>query len=127
MKLREWIASEVDYGRELVDSGLEGASNGRKAFLNGAPLSPYLNGVNRDALKLATLAGCLGLLGGYLGGRHKRARAIAFGALGGAVGFAAIFAWGSHDFAESVAHAALKNMSVVRDQHWLKSHPIDYA
>jgi hypothetical protein len=127
MSLRHWIASEVDYGRELVDSGLEGASKGRTEFLHGAPLSPYLSGVNREALKLATLGGCIGLVGGYLGRRHKSARALAYSALGGVVGFAASFAWNSHDFAESVAHGALKNMSAVRDQHWLKSHPIDYA
>jgi hypothetical protein len=127
MNLREWVASEVDYGRELVDSGLEGASNGRKAFLDGAPLSPYLSDLNREALKLATLGACLGLLGVYLGERHKPVRALAYGALGGALGFAASFAWSSQPFAETVARGAFKNMAAVRDQHWLKSHPIDYA
>jgi hypothetical protein len=127
MTLREWVASEVDYGRELVDSGIEGATNSRRTFLHGAPLSPYLSDVNRDALKLATFGVCIGLLGGFLGGRRKPVRAIACGALGGAVGFAASFAWSSHTLAETVARGALKNMSAVRDQHWLKSHPIDYA
>ena len=128
MKLRERVASIVGYGRELFGSGLQGASKGRTAFLNGGPISPFLADVNKKALKLATLGACVGVLGGYLGRRHQTAvRAVAYGALGGAVGFAASFAWNSHTFAETVARGALTNVGAVRDQHWLKSHPIDYA
>jgi hypothetical protein len=128
MNLRERVASIVGYGRELVGSGLQGASKGRTSFLNGGPLSPFLADVNKKALKVATLGACIGVLGGYLGRKHQPAvRAVAYGALGGAVGFAASFAWNSHTFAETVARGALTNVGVVRDQHWLKSHPIDYA
>ena len=51
-------------------------------------------------------------------------RAVADGALGGAVGFAASLAWSRYALAETVARGALKNMAGVRDQHWLRSHPI---
>ena len=128
MNLRERVASIVGYGRELAGSGLQGASKGRAAFLNGGPISPFLADVNKNALKLATLGACIGVLGGYLGRKHQPAvRTIACGALGGAVGFAAGFAWSSHTFAESVARGALTNVAATRDQHWLKRHPIDYA
>ena len=128
MKLRERLASIVGYGRELVGSGLQGASTGRTAFLDGRPLSPFLADVNKKALKLATLGACIGVLGGYLGRKHQPAvRTVAYGALGGAVGFATGFAWSSHTFAESVARGALTNVAAARDQHWLKRHPIDYA
>jgi len=128
MNLRERVASIVGYGRELAGSGLRGASKGRTAFLNGGPISPFLADVNKQALKLATLGACIGMLGGYLGRKHQPAvRTVAFGALGGAVGFAAGFAWSSHTFAESVARGALTNVAAVRDRHWLKRHPIDYA
>ena len=128
MNLHERIASIDGYGRELVGSGLQGASKGRTAFLNGGPISSFLADVNKKALKLATLGACIGVLGGYLGRKHQPAvRAVAYGALGGAVGFAASFAWGSHTFAETVARGALTNVGAVRDQHWLKKHPIDYA
>jgi hypothetical protein len=62
-----------------------------------------------------------------MGRKRKPVRAIACGALGGAVGFVASFAWSSHTLAETVARGALKNIAAVRDQHWLKGHPIDYA
>jgi hypothetical protein len=128
MNLHERVASIIGYGRELVGSGLQGASQGRTAFLDGGPISPFLADVNKKALKLATLGACIGVLGGYLGRKHQPAvRAVAYGALGGAVGFAASFAWNSHTFAETVARGALTNVAAVRDRRWLKSHPIDYA
>ena len=128
MNLHERIASIVGYGRELVGSGLQGASRGRTAFLNGGPISPFLADVNKKALKLATLGACIGVVGGYLGRKHQPAvRAVAYGALGGAVGFAASFAWNSNTLAETVARGAKTNVAAARDQHWLKSHPIDYA
>jgi len=128
MSLRKRVASIFGYGRELVGSGLQGASKGRAAFLNGGPISSFLADVNKEALKLATLGACIGVLGGYLGRKHRPAvRTVAYGALGGAVGFAAGFAWSSHTFAGSVARGALTNVAATRDQHWLKSHPIDYA
>jgi hypothetical protein len=128
MNLCAWVASIVDYGRELVGSAVQGAGKGRTAFLHGGPISPFLGDLNKKALKLATLGACVGALGGYLGRKHQPAvRTVAYGALGGAVGFAAGFAWSSHTFAETVARGALTNVAAVRDQHWLKSHPIDYA
>ena len=129
MNLREWVASEVDYGRDLMDSGLAGASNGGKQFFHGAPLTPYVSDLNRKALRLATLGMCIGALASYLDHRRKPVarRAVVCGAVGGAVGFAASCAWTSHTLAETVARGALKNMAAVRDQHWLKSHPNDYA
>jgi hypothetical protein len=128
MNLHERIASIVGYGREVVVSGLQGASKGRTAFLNGGPISPFLGDLNKKALKLATVGACFGVLGGYLSRKHQPAvRAVAYGALGGAVGFAASFAWSSRAFAGTVARGALTNVAAVRDQHWLKSHPIDYA
>ena len=128
MNLREWIASIVGYGRELAGSGLQGANQGRAAFLDGGPLSPFLADANKSALKVATLGACIGLLGGYLGRRNQPAvRAVAYGALGGAVGFAAGFAWSSHNLAGSVARGAMTHVAATRDRHWLKRHPIDYA
>jgi len=47
--------------------------------------------------------------------------------LGGAVGLAAAFAWESRHLTASVAGSALKNMGRARDEHWLSTHPIDYA
>ena len=128
MGLRSWSKSRVDYGRDFVRSGLEGARSGREAFLNGKSLTPFLSESVRDALKPAAIGICLGVLGSCSSKRPSSlARTLAYGVLGGAVGLGAGVAWQNRDFAASVAAGALKNISKVRDEHWLARHPIDYA
>ena len=128
MDLREWSKSSTDYGRKLLDSGIEGARSGREAFLNGESLTPFLSDSVRSALKPAALGACIGVLGNYPGYRQKSiSRALAYGLLGGAIGFGAGVAWESRRFTASVADGALRNIGKVRDEHWLTKHPIDYA
>ena len=55
------------------------------------------------------------------------AKTVACGLVGSAIGFVAGFAWKTRDLTEGMAHSAAKQMGVVRDQHWLERHPIDYA
>ena len=128
MDLRKWSKSNADYGRRLLDSGLEGARSGEEAFLNGELLTPFLGESVRSALKPAALGACIGVLGSYPGYRQKSiARALAFGLLGGAIGLGAGLAWESRCLTASVAGSALRNIGRVRDEHWLTKHPIDYA
>jgi hypothetical protein len=120
--------SNVEYGRKILDSGLEGARSGRKAFLHGRPLTPFLNESVRDALKPAAIGACIGLLGSYPGNRRNSAsRALAYGLVGGVLGFGAGVAWRSRFLSASVVSGAWKNIDRVRDEHWLEKHPIDYA
>ncbi|MFZ0772096.1 MAG: hypothetical protein WCA49_12710 [Candidatus Sulfotelmatobacter sp.] len=128
MDLREWSKSNASYGRKLVNSGLEGARSGREAFLNGEPLAPFVSESVRRALKPAAVGMCLGVLGSYPGCRQKSiSRALACGLLGGAIGLGAGVVWESRRLGASVADGALKNISRVRDEHWLSKNPIDYA
>jgi len=128
MELREWSKSNADYGRKLLNSGIEGARSGREAFLNGDSLTPFLSESVRSALKTAALGACIGVLGSYPGYRQKSiTRALTYGLLGGAIGLGAGLAWESRRLTASVAGSALKNIGRVRDEHWLTRHPIDYA
>jgi hypothetical protein len=128
MSLRNWSKSNVDYGRKVLSSGIEGARSGREAFLHGESLTPFLSESVPDALKPALLGACLGMLGSYSYNQHKSVgRTLAYGLLGGAVGFGAGIAWETRRLASSVASGALKNMGKVCDEHWLEKHPIDYA
>ncbi len=128
MNLPNWSKSNIDYGRKLLSSGLEGARSGREAFLNRKSLTPFLNDSVRHALRPAALGVCIGVLGSYPGhGHNSTSRAFAYGFLGGAIGFGASLAWGSRFLAASIASGACKNISRVRDEHWLERNPIDYA
>jgi len=128
MDLRKWSKSEVEYGRKVLDSGLEGARAGRDAFLEGKPAAPYLHESVRKALKAAVVGACVGALSGVPGKREKSfGRMLVFGLLGGAISFATDLAWESRELTESAAGAALRNIHKVRDEHWVEKHPVAYA
>lgn len=132
MDLRKWSDSEREYGRKIVDSGLEGARTGRDEFLHGRPLAPFVQQSAKKALKPAALGACLGICVGALEcGLNSEERSIGkillFGLLGGAIGFGAGAMWESRELAESAASGALRNIHRVRDEHWVEKHPIAYA
>jgi len=128
MDLRKWSRSEVEYGRKVLDSGLEGIRSGREAFLQGRSLTPFLNESVRKALKAAAIGACLGALSGYRRNRNRSiGRMLVFGLLGGAIGFGTGMAWESRGLTESAAGAALRNIHHARDEHWVEKHPVAYA
>ena len=128
MGLRTWSRSEVEYGRKVLNSGLEGARSARKAFFEGRPFSPSLDKSVRNALKPAAIGASIGMLGGCPGNQHRSiARVLAFGLLGGAIGLGAGIVWQNRRLAASVARGVFRNMDRVCNEHWLEKHPIDYA
>jgi hypothetical protein len=128
MVLFNWSRSEFEYGRRVVNSGVEGACAGRETYLNGRSLTPFLGEAARTALTTAGVGACVGMLSGYRGnGRSSIGRILGFGFLGSLIGFASGIAWESRDLTASVAATALKNIGRVSDEHWLEKHPIDYA
>ena len=128
MKVSEWSKSRIDYGKKLLDSGLEGARRGEGEFLQGEPLAPFLEESARRALEPATIGVFLGLLGSCSGNRQKsNSKPLLYGLLGGLIGFGVGVVWGSRRLAASVASSAFRNMDKVRDEHWLQNNPIDYA
>jgi len=130
MNFVEWSKSNLDYGRKLVDSAVEGARAGEDEFLEiqEEALAPYLEESAKHALGPAAVGACLGLLGGYVAGaRRSAARTLAFGVLGGLIGFGAGMIWENREFAARVGSGAWKNVSKTRDEHWFESNPIDYA
>lgn len=70
----------------------------------------------------------VGLLGSYLlQKRGRSANVWICGAVGTAIGLFAGVSWKSRKIASSLAHSAMKEMGKARDEHWLETHPIDYA
>ena len=128
MNLHEWSESEVEYGRKVLNSGLAGARSGREAFLNGRPLTSFLNEAVRDAATPAALGALMGMLGSFPGHKHRSAnKTLVFGLLGWAIGLGIGVAWQSRCLTRCAATSAWRNIGRVRDEHWLETHPIDYA
>ena len=128
MELRNWSRSEFEYGRKVLNSGVEGARSGREAFLRGRDLTPFLSDAARKALKPAIVGALVGVLGGYRRkGLGSVSRILGFGFLGSLIGFASGVAWESRDLTSSMAANAKRQIDRVRDEHWLQKNPIDYA
>lgn len=127
MGIRTWSRSEVEHGRNILNSGLQGVRSGREAFLKGAPLSQFLAASTRSACPAAALGAFLGVLAGRSGKKKSLGRSLAFGLLGGAVGFGTAVAWKSRGLTTSAVRGAAHNIHVVRDERWMKKHFIAYA
>ena len=127
MYLSQWSKSTVNYGRKLLDSGLDGARDGEQTFLHGEPVGPFLADSAQKALLPAALGACLLMLASNGCKRKSASVGIAAAVLGGTLGFAAGLLWESRRLTRCVASGAIKNMGKVRDEHWFEKHPIDYA
>jgi len=128
MELRKWSNSEIEYGRKVMGSGLDGFRSGGEAFLHGEALAPFLGESARKAITPAALGACLGALASLPGNEHGSiSRMLLFGLLGGAIGFGAGLAWESRGLSESAAAEAFRNIHRVRDEHWVEKHPVAYA
>jgi hypothetical protein len=128
MNVMEWSKSNVDYGRKLVDSAVEGAREGEDDFLREESLASYFTESARKALGPAAVGALIGMLGEYAGSsRRSPIRTVACGFLGGAIGFGAGVIWETRQFTASVASSSWKSIGKTRDERWLEKNPIDYA
>ena len=128
MALGSWSKAEFEYGKKVLNSGLEGARSGKDTFLRGERLSPFLNETARNALKPAAVGAVVGMLSSFGKSKNRSVtRILSRGALGSFIGFLSGVAWGSRVLTTSVAKSARKNIDKIRDEHWLQKHPIDYA
>jgi len=128
MNFVEWSKSNVDYGRKLVDSALEGVRAGEEEFREEESLAPYFTESARQALAPAVIGALIGMLSGYLGSKRRSpTKTVACGLIGGAIGFGGGVIWKSRQFTASVASSSWKSITKTRDEHWLEKNPIDYA
>lgn len=127
MNALEWSKSEVDYGRKLMDSALEGARSGERKFLKDDRLGRHLERSVLHALGPMMLGAGLGWLSGRLQDRRSKNKAFALGLLGGVIGLGTSLMWENWKLTASVASGAWKNITKTRDEHWFEKNPIDYA
>ena len=127
MNILQWSRSEIDYGRKLMDSAVEGARHGEGDYLKNESRGHYLEKAALHAVVPTILGACLGGLGGYLEKRRSTGKVLACAFLGGAIGFGASVAWENRKLTASVATAAWKGINKTRDAHWFERNPIDYA
>jgi hypothetical protein len=124
-----WLKSSIDYGRELIDSGVAGARSRQETIFAGEPVVSLLTRSAAQAWKPLTVGACLGLLGAYArnGRKPNSAEVLASTLLGATIGLGTGIAWETRYLTGDIARGAMKNMDAVRDAHWLSRNPITYA
>jgi hypothetical protein len=128
MTVTDWVEENLQYGRKLVNSGLEGAQAGGEAALGDETIPEVLKESAPSSIGLAVAGAGVGILCSYLGNKRKLTKeSVLFGAIGGLAGFLIGAGWSTRHLTNGMRVGALRNMSSVRDERWLHRNPIDYA
>ena len=128
MSITEKIKSNIAYGQELIESGVEGAKQARKATLESPETSDLVSEAAQESWQGATIGVLAGAIFGVLADDRKPLRGVITGGLLGAVaGFAGSFAWKTRPLTSSMVHGASKHIVTVRNRHWLDKNPINYG
>jgi hypothetical protein len=128
MRIHPSVSSNIAYGKKLVDSGLEGASQAGKEVFAEAPLGAVLSRAAKESWKPAVIGACAGIAASvWKRDRDPAKGAILGGLVGAALGFSGGILWGSRAVTGAVVRGAMKNVNAARDQRWLEENPIDYA
>lgn len=128
MSISEKIKTNLAYGQELVESGVEGASEARKAMLESAESTDIVAVAAQQSWQAAAIGVMAGAIVGVLTDDRKPARGVITGGLLGAVlGFAGSFAWKTRPLTSTMVRGAGKRIGTTRDRHWLTKNPVNYG
>ena len=129
MNIGDWLKSELEYGRDLADSGWQGARTAADSMLQEEPVAELLSRSARASWAPTVLGASLGALCGLLAQRRKpnKAAVVALGMVGGFVGFTAGVAWETRELSSGIARGAMRRMETTRDSHWLGKNPISFG
>jgi len=128
MSISEKIKTNLANGQELVESGVEGASEARKALLESPETTDMVTVAAQESWQAAAIGVMAGALVGVLTDDRKPARGVITGGLLGAVvGFAGSFAWKTRPLTSTMVRGAGKRIGSTRDQHWLTKNPVNYG
>jgi hypothetical protein len=129
MTIGNWLKSEVEYGRDLADSGWQGALTAWDTVIQTEPVGEMLSRSVRASWAPTVMGAGVGALCALLVQRRRTSApiAVALGVAGGVVGFTAAVAWETRQISSEVARGALRKISTTRDSHWLDKHPINFG
>jgi hypothetical protein len=128
MSISDSVKENIAYSKELVESGIEGAREGRKAVLEAEPTGDLVTQAAQEAWQAGTIGVMIGAVLGALADDRRPVRGVITGVLLGAVlGYGGSFAWKTRPLTSAMARGAGRRIGEARDKHWLAKHPIPYA
>ena len=120
------FSSTIAYGRQLVGSGIEGASTALRDAMRDDSANAVLERAVRLSWRLGVAAAGVAFAVSALRKRSPGA-ALLHGLAGGAIAFGAGMVWSSQGLTAAAARGAVARVNAARDAHWLEHNPIDYA
>jgi hypothetical protein len=128
MSISDTVKTNLAYSKELVESGIEGAREARKAVLASEESTDIVTAAAQESWQAAAIGVLAGAICGVLADDRKPIRGvIAGGLLGAALGFGGSFAWKTRPLTSAMARGAGKRISRTRDVRWLSKNPINYG
>jgi hypothetical protein len=125
-KAQESLSSTISYSRQLVGSGIEGASTAVHRALRDESARDMLRRAVRSSCRAGVATACLAIAVSAVR-KRSAGTALVNGLAGGAIVFSAWMIWSSHDVTAAAGRGAVAGVNAARDAHWLQRHPIDYA
>lgn len=126
--ISEKVKENLAYSKELLESGIEGASEARKAVLASEEHSGLVTAAAQESWLPAAVGVLAGAVCGVLADDRKPVRGvIAGGLLGAVLGFGGSFAWKTRPLTSAMAREAGKHIGGVRDERWLARNPVNYG
>jgi uncharacterized membrane protein YeaQ/YmgE (transglycosylase-associated protein family) len=130
MNMGNWLKSEVEYGRDLADSGWQGARTAWDTVVRTEPVGKLVSRSVRRSWAPTVMGAGVGALCALLVMQRRKPSApvtVALGVVGSVVGFTAGVAWETRQLSSEVARGAMRQISSTRDLHWLDRHPINFG
>lgn len=128
MTITDTVKENLAYSKELLNSGIDGANEARKAVLSSEENADLLTAAAQESWQPATIGVLAGAILGVLADDRKPVRGvIAGGLLGAVLGFAGSFAWKTRPLTMAMSRGASRRINTARDGHWLSKHPINYG
>lgn len=128
MSVSETIKTNLAYGKEIVESGIDGANQARRTAFERQETTDLVAEAAQESWQAAALGAMVGAIFGVLADDRKPVRGvIAGGLLGLAAGFAGSFAWKTRPLTGAMAREAGKRIGAVRDERWLAENPVNYG
>lgn len=115
------ISESLEYGRELIHAGFDGIRAGERLTLPETQIGRSA----QQSLIAAVIGGTVALIGCRFAANRRRILGTMITC--GTAAFCADFIWRTRNISSKMIECAEKEVEKVRDQHWLASHPIDYA
>ena len=128
MSISETAKENLAYGRDLVESGIEGARAARREVLAADDTHDLVTAAARESWEAGTIGTFVGAICGALADDRKPVRGVIAGALLGALlGYGGSFAWKTRPLTSAMARGAGRRVGALKDKHWLSKNPIPYG